>query len=354
MAEISYPFNADNATTGAAKAVSETQWQAMAHLWGGDRVDYRLSTTETTTSIPFSASVVNVTTVQVKPGKAWVGGFYYELTAAKNVTIAANTANSGRKDLVVIRADMAVPSVTLAVRKGVNAATPVVPQPVRQAGGVWELPLCEIEVPANGAPIILALRTPFDLPAPSAFPWNARESVPLTPPNSFGYDLDSNGGDSQTEYFNGRDGMVISRTLGPPMTYTPAITTTGVLNKTGRWKWIAPNTVWFTARIENPTNADVKNPSGISTAIGITLPVPASGEIGQIFPGHLDNNALTAAGLPNFVDLTAKVNKGGSTSTAYLYYPNPSNLAQGLDFLVAFPRKSFITVSGVYEASVLN
>ncbi|MFE5092090.1 hypothetical protein ACFRCI_17295 [Streptomyces sp. NPDC056638] len=354
MAEISYPFNAANATTGATNVVSETQWQAMAHMWAADRVDFRLPISGTSNNLPFYGKVLSVTSVQIDPGKAWVGGFYYELTTSLTVPIAANTSSTGRIDLVVIRADMSKPSVNIAVRKGTNAATPVSPKPVRQAGGMWEMPLYAVTVPANGGTIGLSLRAPFDVPPPTSFPWNVVPSSELAPLNSFTYDSDVDGAHTQTEYFNGRDGVQPSRTLSNTYTYTPAIVGGGsVATRIGRWRWIAPNMVWFSLRLEN-TSATVDAKATTSFAYGVTLPQPANGGTGQVFTGHMDNNEKIAGGLPNFVELTCKVNKGATTSNMYLYYPNPNILSQGLDGLAVIPRKSFITISGVYEAASIK
>ncbi|MFF1635990.1 hypothetical protein, partial [Leifsonia sp. NPDC058248] len=127
MAELSYPFNADNADGGRA-IVSQTQWQSMAHLWGGDRIDYTLTATAyDSTDLPFSARVINGRDVEIKPGKAWVGGFYYTLTATMSVTIASNAGTKARKDLIVIQADMAKSAVKIAVVQGTAGASPVSP-----------------------------------------------------------------------------------------------------------------------------------------------------------------------------------------------------------------------------------
>lgn len=355
MAEISYPFNSANATTGATNIVSETQWQAMAHTWGGDRVDFRLPTQGTAATLPFQATVLSVTSVQIKPGKAWVGGFYYELTTAQNVTIAANTSSTGRIDLIVIRADMAKPGVNLAVRKGVNGASPVSPQPVRTTGGMWELPLYAVNVPANGGTITTENRAPYDLPTSAAFPWNASQSAAVSPLHSFSYDLDTNVTDTQTEYFNGRAGVTPVRTLGVVHKYTPAIVGGATVSaRTGRWRWIAPNTVWFSLKLENTSNTVDAKLSGSNWTFGVTLPQPANGGTGQIIPGHLDNTEKIAGGLPNLVQLTGKINRGGATSNMYMYYPDPKNLGDGLNGLPVIPRRSYITFSGVYEAALFK
>ncbi|WP_328377048.1 hypothetical protein OHB13_11890 [Streptomyces sp. NBC_00440] len=362
MAEISYPFPADNATTGAAKAVSVAQWQSMAHLWGGDKVDFRLTAaTYSSVTLPFTPKILSVTSVQIGPGKAWVGGFYYELTANQNVAISANSASTDRIDLIVLRADMAKPSVNLAVRKGVNAATPVEPKPVRQAGGMWELPLYAITVPANGGTIGYSSRAPYDMPAAVSFPWNAALSVDQLPAGTFGYDLDSNNDGLQHEYFNGADGTMITRTLGVSRSYTPALINGAVpaielpnIVRTGHWKWIAPNTVWFSAQIKNNLLHDVSAVSG-AWYLGVSLPSPAKGVIGQVFHGILDNNtsAMPNTSYPNLTSLTGWIMQGGDTSTVALMSANTNNLKNGLDGHQILPARASITISGVYEATQL-
>lgn len=355
MAELSYPFNADNAN-GGSQIVSQAQWQSMARMWGGDRVDFQLTATSYgTTSLPFNATIVNGRTVQISPGKAWVGGFYYTLTATQSVTIPNNSTTKPRKDLIVLQADMAKSAVNLAVLTGTAAATPVPPTLRRQVGGIWEMPLYEVDAAANNASITISARMPFDMPERVSYPWNASLGAPLLPRGTFSYDMDNNGGDSQSEAFNGRDGYVITRHLGESRTYTPSMVNIGnPATRSGRWRWIAPNMVWFSVYIASTSTADLKV-TGDNWTYGVTLPVPANGSTGQVFQGHMDNNGTGASpNLPNFVDITAKTNRGGSTSTMFLYMPNANYTANtGLDGITYFPRKGFLTISGIYESNQL-
>ncbi|MGN7135800.1 hypothetical protein [Streptomyces pseudogriseolus] len=352
MAEISYPFNEANAN-GGSPIVSETEWQAMARLWGGDRVDFTLtSTSYTAAQLPFSGAVVNGRTVEINPGKAWVGGFYYTLTAKMGLTIPNNNTTNPRKDLIVIQADMAKSAVNLAVVTGTPAATPKTPTPRRQPGGIWEMPLYEVTAAANNASVTISLRMPFSMPERVAYPWNNGPSAELQPRGSFTYDMDSNGGDSQNEGFIGRDGFVITRHLGKSREYTPTLTNSNAQPATrkGRWRYIAPNTVWFSVYMQNTSNSDYKVPSSTGT-FGVTLPVAANALTGQLYKGFLDNNTANAGGLPNFIDLTAMTRRGTATTTAYLYMPNINYSAKtGLDGIRVFPRKAWLVVSGVYEA----
>ncbi|MFJ2112321.1 hypothetical protein ACIOEX_10565 [Streptomyces sp. NPDC087850] len=355
MAEISYPFDSDSSGGGTA-VVSQTQWQQMAAAWGGDRIDFELSNaTYSGTALPFSPSVINGRQIVVAPGKAWVGGFYYQNTSPITFNIPANGTTLGRKDALVIRVNLATGSANIALVTGIAAAKPVEPRPVRQIGGVWEMPLHSIDVPANNGGLTVSRRAPFKMPPAVSYPWLAADSAAVLPKNAVYFDVDSNASGGPAEYWNGIDGNIPTRHLGKSQTYTPAMVNSSAIaaaNRTGRWRYIAPNMVWFSLRVINTLNSDVKLTS--SWAIGVTLPVPASGKTGQILSGHMDNQTSVAGGLPNYVDLTAKVNQGGNSTSMVLYYPNSNNPAEGLDGLRAIPRKSFITISGIYEAGLLD
>lgn len=356
MAELSYPFNAANAN-GGSQIVSETEWQAMAKLWGGDRVDFNLtSTSYDNFALPFYATVVNGRTVQINPGKAWVGGFYYTLTSQGSVTIPSNATTHPRKDLIVLRADMSKSAVNLAVLTGTPAATPKPPTPRRQPGGIWEMPLYEVTAAANNASVSLSLRAPFHVPDRVAYPWNMDLAAPLLTRGSFVYDMDNNGGDSQKEGYVGRDGYVVTRHLGNARTYTPSLVNCGEpATKVGRWRWIAPNTVYFSVYMNNTSSSDLKAPSG-EWIIGVTLPTSVSPYTGQVINGHIDNNGSGASTvLPNFVEVIGKTSRGTSSSTLWLYVPNPSySTKSGLDGLRVIPRRSHLTISGTYEANELR
>ncbi|MER5883082.1 hypothetical protein ABT160_04565 [Streptomyces sp. NPDC001941] len=355
MAEVSYPFNSSNAS-GGTSVVSQTQWQTMAAMWGGDRVDFQLtSSSYTPAALPFSARVVNNRNVEINAGRAWVGGFYYQLTATQAVTIASNPTSQARKDLIVIQADLSKSALNLAVLKGTASATPVAPQPRRQPGGIWEMPLYEVDAAPLDASVSVSARMPFSMPQAISYPWNATESARYQPVGTFALDMDSNGGDSQAEYFRGRDGYVPTRHFGKSKAYTPRLLfdsnlpTTGMVYN-GRWRWIAPNTVWFSLAITNHNN-------GLSTdnnvPYGIPLPVPANGRTGQVLTGHLMNPA-GSNGFPTFTSLLGRITPGTSPRHFSVYVPSYTSLAAGLDNLRIFPGKSAITFSGVYEADTFN
>ncbi|MFI8815717.1 MULTISPECIES: hypothetical protein [unclassified Streptomyces] len=357
MAEISYPFNADNSTTGAAKAVSETQWHSMAHMWGGDRVDFMLGPQMyTSLDLPFSLKVINNTTVQINPGRAWVGGFYYELTTPQNVLIDSNTTPQGRIDLVVIRLDMAKPAVNLAVHKGINGATPVAPQPFRQSDGFWEIPIWEVSVPANAGTLAPASRHPFNMPPAVSFSWNAAPSSNLTPMGTFTYDLDSDGTGPQQEYFKSRDGLIRTRTLGKTYSYTPAVLNDkgwGAVpgsTSTGNWRWIAPNTIHFSLTIANGVTHS-QTDSGV--AYGIRLPIPANPTHRQVFNGILNNPSSRDSTYPPFTTLAGFCSAGASPDFFTVYIPSPTSPASGLNNFRFFPAQATVHFSGTYEANMI-
>jgi hypothetical protein len=355
--EISYPFTADSAG-GGAQMMSQAQWQYMARVFAKDRVDFRLDQTSIDAfSLPFTAAVVNGTSVSIAPGRAIVGGFYYQLTASATVSIAANTGATGRIDVVVLRANLSSSSVNLAVVQGQPAATPKAPALTKTYGGIWEMPLHQVTVPANSGALSLINVMPFDVPEHMAVPWNALQTAAYQTNGSFVVDMDSNNTDTQSEYWVGRDGTMVSRDLAKPRGYTPSLVNVNVdlasANKTGRWRWIAPGMVFFSVYLNNDWEDTGPTRTGTST-IGITLPTPASGATGQVVKGVLRNPNFNG-GLPNVIDIQAEIGRNGATqSTASLLYPNASDLSQGLDGLTAIPPLSNLKISGVYEASTFG
>ncbi|MFF9481388.1 hypothetical protein [Streptomyces sp. NPDC014733] len=357
MAEISYPF-AETNESGGSQMVSQVQWQAMASMWGGDRVDFTLASESYSGSVlPFASRVINGRAVEVKPGRAWVGGFYYQLTAAATVTIEANPTDKARKDTIVLRADVVKGSVNLAAVKGQPSASPIAPQPQRNAGQVWEMVLYEVDVPAKDGAISPVSRMPFKMPPAISTPWNTRASGTFQQVGTFLYDLDNNGGDTQYEAFNGRDGYVITRHFGKSRPYTPSLVNaksvpSSGLTLTGRWRWVAPNVVYFSVNINNTTTKPIENTGG-TTALGFKLPQTANGDTGQIFTGFLRNPNYNS-GLPNFMDIQGYCFKGNGAQHVTMYVPNVASLKEGLDTLRVIPAKSEIAFSGMYEANIFG
>jgi hypothetical protein len=349
LAEISYPFTAPS-ESGGTTSVSEVEWQAMAKLWGGDRIDFQLtSDSYAAGALPFSASVTNGRTVTLSPGSAFVGGFYYRLSAPLALTVEPNPTDKARKDTIVLRADLTKGSVNAAVVKGQPAASPVAPQPQRRPGDVWEMVLYEVDVPARDGAVQADWRASFDLPRPVGTPWNTRHTAAFLPVGTVLYDLDNNGGDTQYESFVGRDGYVITRHLGAARPYTPSLVnapSSSSVRTTGRWRWIAPASVYFSVTVQNTGSQNV-NASG---TLGIGLPQQASGTTAQVLTGFM-RNYETNGGLPNLAGLWGYCAGG---SYVGLYVQSASSTAAGLDALRTLPAKADITLSGVYEAAIFS
>ncbi|GGW89492.1 hypothetical protein [Streptomyces noursei] len=357
MAEISYPFAEAN-DTGGSQMVSQVQWQAMAGMWGGDRVDFALtSESYSGASLPFSSRVINGRTVEIQPGRAWVGGFYYQLTAAATVTIEANPTDKARKDTIVLRADVVKGSVNLAAVKGQPSASPIAPQPQRNPGQVWEMVLYEVDVPPKDGAITPSGQAPFKMPPPVSTPWNTRSASTFQQVGTFLYDLDNNGGDTQYEAFVGRDGYVVTRHFGKSRPYTPSLVnarsvpSSGV-TLAGRWRWVAPGVVYFSVNISNATSKPIENTGG-SAALGFKLPQTADGSTGQVFTGLLQNLDYNS-NMPNFMDVQGYCFKGNGAQHVTMFVPNLSSLKEGLDTLRVIPAKSEIIFSGMYEARVFG
>ncbi|MFI2031402.1 hypothetical protein [Streptomyces buecherae] len=337
--------------------VAQAQWQSMATMWSPDRVNFQLTgSSYGSTSLPFYAKVLDNRTIEIAAGSAWVGGFFYQLSGTKSITVPANAGDKPRKDLIAIQVDLAKSAANIVLVQGAPAATPQVPQPRRQPGGLWEMPLYEVLAGARNASVSATGRMPFAVPGPAAYPWNTTESAALQPRGAFIYDMDNNGGDSPYEAINTRDGYVITRNFAKSRTYTPSILGGGTVpesSRWGRWRWIAPNMIWFSVVIENPATTDVKL-SGDNWIFGVSLPVHANGKTGQVIAGHIDNNGTGGAvspALPNFSDVIGKIGKGGAPSAVFLYIPSPVSTKSGLDGLSVIPRKGTLTLSGVYEAN---
>ncbi|QCX75717.1 hypothetical protein C9F11_10185 [Streptomyces sp. YIM 121038] len=351
MAESSYPFDASNSSGGTA-VVSQTQWQDMAVRWAPDGIDYRL-TGPSPTDLPFSAAVVNGRQVQVRSGAAWVGGFYYRSTATVSLDIAETTTKA-RKDLIVIRLDMAQSAARLAVLKGVESATPTEPRPTQVRGAIWETPLWAVDVPAANGAVTVTRRGPFAMPAPVAYPWGAEDSALLVPRNTLAYDLDANNDGGQQEAWHGHDGYAVTRHLGKSETYTPSTINTSFqlpsADRVGRWRWIAPNVMWFQITIRNSLDQGAMVKGG-EWRVGVTLPRKCNPRGIQVLHGYMSNPDLSG-NLPNMISVTATTEPG--TSTLLLHTPNNKTPSEGLDGLRGFPAKSTYSISGVLEANELK
>lgn len=353
MPELSFPFDADNAN-GGSQVVSQTQWQQMSSLWTSDRVDFPIvGNTYTNSGLPFPYTISN-RTITFGAGSAWVGGFYYKLSGTLDFTIAANSTSQVRIDLVVLRADMATSSVKMAVVSGTPSATPVTPVPTRQVGGVWEMPLYAVTSPANNGTISLSRRAPHSFPAHVAFPWSAPDSLALMPKNSFAMDMDVDGTGFQQEIFRGRYGTAVTRDLAVSHTYTPEalyVDAIPSVNRRGRWRWIAPNVIWFSLTIVNDYEDEGAMVTGSNSTAGVSLPYASNPKMIQTMHGSM-LNPYRNGNYPNMMSITALTRPG--SNVLFLYNPNAATVSEGLDSLRGFPARSTFHISGTYEANVFN
>lgn len=348
MPEKSYPFSDDSAG-GGGKLVSQTQWQAMSHLWAIDCIDFSMvNSTYTAADMPLNVTLSG-SNVVVSPGSAWVGGFYYKLDTTLTIPAPTNTGSNPRTDLVVLRANLATGSVNIAIVTGQAAASPTEPAVTKTLGGIWEMPLMAITLAANNGTKTLGSRRAFRTPGTVQVPFS-RPAVSLSlTPGTFTLDMDSNTSGGLEEGFRSYTGDMITRSLGPRQPYTPDLFTVTnkpvEANRIGYWRYIAPGTVQFSVNIINTSSTAVTSTSG--WFMGITLPVTPSLYCPTVVQGVLTNNEARD-GLPNLVNI---VGQTSGTSGLALYYPNPTYLAEGLDGLTKIPGKSTLNISGVYETN---
>jgi len=95
--------------------------------------------------------------VLVALGAAFVEGRYHEVYgAAETLPVTAAHATLGRIDRVVVRIDPANRNASLAVVAGVAAGSPVAPALTQVPGGVWEISLAQLSIPAASVSVINA------------------------------------------------------------------------------------------------------------------------------------------------------------------------------------------------------
>lgn len=90
--------------------------------------------------------------IQVKAGKGWINGYYYENDSDLSLTLDNADGTQGRIDSVVLRLDLTNRYIKVFVKKGVLSANPIAPQLTRNAD-IWELQLAAIQVSAGAAEI---------------------------------------------------------------------------------------------------------------------------------------------------------------------------------------------------------
>jgi len=89
--------------------------------------------------------------IAVQNGQGYINGYWYENDS--NYPIPLSPANtSARIDSVVLRLDLTSRSISLALLTGIPASSPT-PVPLTRNNTVWELRMCNIDVPANATSI---------------------------------------------------------------------------------------------------------------------------------------------------------------------------------------------------------
>lgn len=87
--------------------------------------------------------------VNVEPGKAWINGYFYELTdTPKQLTISIGDATYNRIDLIVCSLNLTNRLIELKVIQGAAAANPQAPTFSRTTD-IHDLVLAQIEIPAG-------------------------------------------------------------------------------------------------------------------------------------------------------------------------------------------------------------
>jgi microcystin-dependent protein len=109
-------------------------------------------------SIGLQAAAASGMTITVRPGKAWINGYFYCNTSDLNITLDNADGVLKRIDRLVLRLDFQARSIKAAVKKGAFLANPV-PQPLQRSSDVYEICLCDIAVNAGVTQITQAVIT---------------------------------------------------------------------------------------------------------------------------------------------------------------------------------------------------
>lgn len=97
-------------------------------------------------------------TVSVAAGRAWINGYFYRNDTPLTLEVSNADGVLGRIDNVVIRFSADARSITAQIVQGEFSSSPVAPALVRE-GGIYDLKLAEIRIPAGTTEITLDLIT---------------------------------------------------------------------------------------------------------------------------------------------------------------------------------------------------
>ena len=84
----------------------------------------------------------------IRPGKAWINGYYYSNTQNMVRTLPIATGSNGRIDRIVVRWDFEARRISVIVRQGTAATNPNPPALLRNSD-FFELCLADVNVPAG-------------------------------------------------------------------------------------------------------------------------------------------------------------------------------------------------------------
>jgi len=147
MTQTSFPFEGLDTT--------ETQFSRWAR-------HFNSGVNDVPTGDAVEVSVGTGLAVDVEPGEAMVRGHYYISDAVESLALATADATNDRVDLVVLKLDPVANSITLAVKTGTPAGSPVAPSLVQTDAGIFEQPVAEVLVPANsGVPTTITDKREF-------------------------------------------------------------------------------------------------------------------------------------------------------------------------------------------------
>lgn len=147
MTQTSFPFEGIDTT--------ETQFSKWAR-------HFNSGVNDVPTGTALSVAAGTGLAVDVEAGEAMVRGHYYISDATESLALATADATNDRLDLVVLKLDPVANSITLAVKTGTPAGSPVAPSVVQTDAGIFEQPLAEVLVPAtSGVPTTITDKREF-------------------------------------------------------------------------------------------------------------------------------------------------------------------------------------------------
>lgn len=137
MAQLSYPFETQDTTEAQySRLFSELQITGVAgDIIGGTNTGVR-------------AAVGTGMNMEVYAGFAFIRGFAYENTDTIVLTCNPATAQP-RIDTVILKLDPTANTITAQIKEGAPATSPSAPALTQVVGGIWEMPLADILIPAS-------------------------------------------------------------------------------------------------------------------------------------------------------------------------------------------------------------